>query len=125
MVIPAWILLLLVIIAFVNIGWLVIVFLIGAAVAFGVGCTIGLVEILRKMNERERARQAKPRKPPVPAHWKTLGLKPSASEDQINDRYRELARKAHPDAGGTEKAMLKLNLARDLARREIKERRGQ
>lgn len=37
----------------------------------------------------------------------------------IEDRYRELARTAHPDAGGTHDRMSELNAARDAALREV------
>lgn len=57
---------------------------------------------------------------PPPSHWTSiLGLKPSASEEQINAAFRERARTAHPDAGGSTAAMAALNAAREAA---IKER---
>ena len=45
----------------------------------------------------------------------TLGVRPTASEDEINEAFRGLARKAHPDVGGSHDAMAKLATARDLA----------
>lgn len=38
---------------------------------------------------------------------------------QVEDRYRELARKAHPDAGGSHDAMGRLGEARFIARKEL------
>lgn len=45
--------------------------------------------------------------------WTTLELPFGASADQINDRYRLLAQVRHPDRGGTQDAMAKLNKARE------------
>ena len=41
--------------------------------------------------------------------FEILGLEPSASENEIKTSYRNLARDAHPDAGGSEKQMKSLN----------------
>lgn len=51
-------------------------------------------------------------------HWETLGLEPGVGHRMIDDAYRILARKAHPDNGGSNDAMSALNAARDAARRE-------
>lgn len=37
----------------------------------------------------------------------------------VEDRFREMARKAHPDSGGSELAMARLNEAREFARQEL------
>jgi hypothetical protein len=51
---------------------------------------------------------------PAPEQWwQVLGLTAAASVDEINRRWRELAREAHPDAGGSEASMARLNAARD------------
>lgn len=47
--------------------------------------------------------------------WTVLGLKPGASEADINTAYRSKARDAHPDSGGSTDAMAELNRARDEA----------
>jgi hypothetical protein len=44
-----------------------------------------------------------------------LGLRADATEDQINAAFRERARNAHPDTGGSTDAMAKLSNARDQA----------
>lgn len=84
-------------------------------------------QVMRQRDAQRRAeqqrRQAPPRPKPkakaAPPHWKLLGLKPGATLEQISERYRELALKAHPDRpGGSVRAMQALNIARDLARRE-------
>jgi hypothetical protein len=52
--------------------------------------------------------------------WReVLGLIASCSLETVEARYRELARKLHPDAGGSEAAMSELNRARDEARAEL------
>lgn len=51
---------------------------------------------------------------PVPEQWwQILGLTPAAPVDLIQRRYRELARRDHPDTGGSVAAMARLNAARD------------
>lgn len=45
--------------------------------------------------------------------WEVLGVSQYASRDQINAAWREKARDAHPDAGGSDAAMSELNSARD------------
>lgn len=49
--------------------------------------------------------------------FKTLGVGPAATADEINEAFRNLARKAHPDTGGSHDLMAKLSAARDLALR--------
>src|SRR5690606_16110636 len=43
--------------------------------------------------------------------YRTLGMSPHASPDQLRARYRELAMAAHPDRGGSAEQMRELNLA--------------
>lgn len=51
---------------------------------------------------------------PAPEQWwQVLGLTAAAPVDLIQRRYRELARNAHPDRGGSTAAMARLNAARD------------
>ncbi len=71
------------------------------------------------------ARDARYGIPPVqPAtlpinHWSiVLGVSPTASKAEINKAYRAKAKLAHADAGGTDGAMVRLNLARDQATKE-------
>ena len=45
--------------------------------------------------------------------WQVLKVKPDASRDEITAAYRDLARAAHPDTGGSTAAMARLNAARD------------
>lgn len=44
--------------------------------------------------------------------WQVLGVDQNASRDEIQRAYREKARTAHPDAGGSDAAMSRLNAAR-------------
>lgn len=51
---------------------------------------------------------------PAPEQWfQILQVSQSASVDEIQAAFRRLARTAHSDAGGTDAAMTRLNLARD------------
>lgn len=53
-------------------------------------------------------------------HWKVLGIEQGASEERLSARYRELARKLHPDHGGTDAQMAKVNQAYSDALREVR-----
>src|SRR6266403_3060544 len=44
-------------------------------------------------------------------HYAVLGLQPSATPEQIKQAYREYAKRAHPDAGGSAEAMERINEA--------------
>jgi hypothetical protein len=50
--------------------------------------------------------------------WLVLGVPPFASRAQIEDAYRVKARLAHPDTGGSDQEMARLNEARDHALRD-------
>ena len=63
----------------------------------------------------ERAFTAFERLAAPPTCWNVLGLRPNASRAEIDAAYRAKARKAHPDAGGSDAAMAALNRARDDA----------
>lgn len=53
-------------------------------------------------------------------HWSdVLGVSTNAPADVIQAAYRDLARKCHPDHGGSEPAMSELNRARDEALKEV------
>lgn len=45
--------------------------------------------------------------------WAVLGVAPDAPAEVVDAAYRALAKKAHPDAGGSTEAMARLNVARD------------
>lgn len=49
------------------------------------------------------------------AWWEVLGVVSNATREQIEAAYRERAKRAHPDAGGSHAAMAELNAARDAA----------
>ncbi len=52
-------------------------------------------------------------------HWtEILGVKADASLDEIEYAFRRKAREVHPDTGGTDADMARLNAARDRARKE-------
>lgn len=48
-----------------------------------------------------------------------LGVKPGASEAEIDAAYREKAKTAHPDRGGSAEAMQELNAARQHAKQKL------
>ena len=51
---------------------------------------------------------------PAPEQWwQVLGVSSDAGREAIARAYRELARSAHPDSGGSDAAMSRLNRARD------------
>lgn len=47
--------------------------------------------------------------------WKILGIPPTSTEASINAAWKEKAKTAHPDVGGSQEAMAELNNARDQA----------
>lgn len=51
-----------------------------------------------------------------------LGLEPSAGEAEVKKAYRERAKTAHPDAGGSDEAMTSLNEAYEAALKFIERR---
>ena len=66
--------------------------------------------------------------PPKPAekprvqqfNWRVvLGFEGTPTVDQVKDRYRQLSKIYHKDAGGSDESMRILNIARDTALREL------
>lgn len=51
--------------------------------------------------------------------WEILGIVSGSSAEAVKSAYSALAKKAHPDAGGSTSAMAEINRARDDALREI------
>lgn len=50
---------------------------------------------------------------PAPYQWhEVLGVSPTATKDEIEEAFKVKARTAHPDAGGSQDEMAKLNDAR-------------
>lgn len=52
------------------------------------------------------------------AWWQVLEVPANASPDVINQAFRAKARAAHPDTGGSDQAMTRLNTARDAGLRQ-------
>ncbi len=46
--------------------------------------------------------------------YKVLGISPKATTSQIKKAYRELVKKHHPDAGGNESKIIKINAAWEI-----------
>jgi hypothetical protein len=57
--------------------------------------------------------------PRPPSCWDVLGVEEGASRADIDRAFRHRAKKAHPDAGGSDHAMAELNATRDQALNEI------
>lgn len=57
--------------------------------------------------------------PGVPSCWDVLGLKRGASAAEIERAFRDLARKHHPDAGGTHDEFIRVQNAREQALLEL------
>jgi curved DNA-binding protein CbpA len=45
--------------------------------------------------------------------FQVLGVSANATEQEIEDAYRKLAADHHPDRGGDEQTMMRINRARD------------
>jgi len=76
----------------------------------------GTLALVRATFEGFRALPA-----PKGEHWTdVLGLPESATAEQIQAKHRDLAKTAHPDAGGSNERMARLNRARDEALREAR-----
>jgi hypothetical protein len=56
--------------------------------------------------------------PDAPSDWRSV-LGTAATIAEVERRFRILARKRHPDAGGSHEGMAELNRARDAARAEL------
>ena len=55
---------------------------------------------------------------PSNSPWEVLGLKPGASREEIEAAYRQKAKQAHPDAGGSHDQMARLNAAKAALAKE-------
>ena len=58
---------------------------------------------------------------PGAKHWSAiLGVPRTASRDEIQRAFRDLARSRHPDSGGSDAMMAELNMARDVGLTEAR-----
>jgi hypothetical protein len=53
--------------------------------------------------------------PPPTSCWDVLGVRPNAPRSEVERAFRERAKVAHPDMGGSAAEMAALNAARDRA----------
>lgn len=74
----------------------------------------------RSFEEQRRAyAAAMARHTPAKPWWcEALGIQANATVDQISNAYKTLAKSAHPDRGGSDDAMKRLNVARSAAMKE-------
>lgn len=57
---------------------------------------------------------------PEPNNWRhVMGIDGTPSLEEVMDRYRQLAKKRHPDCGGSNESMAELSRAFDDAKREL------
>lgn len=76
--------------------------------------------IFREQEAHARARQAKASRPAQPSWRQVLGLPENERDVRvIKQAYRKRAQIAHPDRGGSNDAMAKLNQAIEQAREEL------
>ncbi len=57
--------------------------------------------------------------------WELLGVATTASEPEILAAYRDKAKSAHPDVGGSHEAFAALSQAKDTALATLRSRRGE
>ena len=62
-----------------------------------------------KVRQLERQEQASTE----PEPWRVLGIQPTASAEQVQAAFRELAKEHHPDLGGDPLRFQQLKAARD------------
>jgi len=51
--------------------------------------------------------------------WLVLGVEPNATIEEVEEAFRDLAKRHHPDAGGAPGEMARLTAAREAARRAL------
>lgn len=78
----------------------------------------GVSEMLERVFQGFTALPAPDSPKPKRPWWEILGLDPDCSIEEIEARWRNLAREAHPDRGGSNERMTALNLAVAAARSE-------
>lgn len=82
---------------------------------YAIAMTIGALRGIERWGSGSMVEQAFTGFVAIPAPkspWDVLGVPRGASQDEIDSAYREQAKKAHPDAGGTPESMQELNEAR-------------
>lgn len=82
---------------------------------YSIGKTIEALRGIERWGTGEMVQQAFTGFVALPSNspWEVLGVKPGASRAEVESAYREKARQAHPDAGGSHDQMSRLNAARD------------
>jgi hypothetical protein len=70
-----------------------------------------------KAKKEPKEKRSAPR--PTRDPFDVLGVRPEASFDEVSAAYRRLAKRSHPDAGGSHDAMVELNAAYETIRERI------
>jgi hypothetical protein len=83
-------------------------------------------EEARRRQEQQRQEQQRRRARAAAAGelrwWDVMGLSPTATWLEVQQRYRELVMLVHPDRGGDDRQMALLNAAREQAEAELRGR---
>lgn len=80
----------------------------------------GTLHLVRATMKGFKALPPPPGTKPKRQWWEVLGVQPYASHATIEERYRALAKKAHPDVGGSVEAMAELNAARTEGLKQVR-----
>lgn len=90
-----------------------------------VGATVEALRAIERHGSSEMLEQAftgfaalPAARPAESSWWDVLGVSPDAPLDEIEAAHRRLTVAHHPDAGGDEEQMARINRARDIAREE-------
>lgn len=83
--------------------------------------TIDSIRLAEKRGLGELMKQnyaALPAPAPARSPWDVLGVKPGAPRDVVDAAYRTIAKRTHPDAGGSVEAFREVQAAYDALREE-------
>lgn len=73
-----------------------------------------------EFHEKEASKPQKENSQSTPPYFLAMGLTLQATKEEILKRYRELAKKAHPDGGGSHEAFLQLKENKELCLKHLK-----
>jgi DnaJ-like protein len=87
---------------------------------WAIGKTIGAIRQIERAGSSDMMERAFTGFAALPAPagsnwWEVLGISPRATQEEIRDAYRELARQNHPDAGGDHEKFIVIKAAYETA----------